>query len=211
MTQIQITVEDLPVSACLIRYQDELMELELPDAVTANIGDYVQCRYNLQSLSGRVIRIDQQRICLFIPSSPIEKFGDRRSVCRIEVSLNGYIVCDSGMFPVQIQDISVQGVGFVSDKPLPNTEDDIPLVISTDFFSTVVTLSQAHYMELPDGYRYGGKIAYISRDQIKKLRSFLMLGQMMSTDAVSSCARSNRRFAGVANQASTSWNGASIQ
>ncbi|WP_281884365.1 PilZ domain-containing protein [Paenibacillus sp. YYML68] len=178
--EVTFGAQEKLVTGQLVIYEEELMVIEFPDGVSVRAGEYAECSLQGRSVPGRVICAHPHRVHLFVPHANAGLHEYRRKLRRIGTQLRGFIMIGEDMHAVLISDISEAGVGFIAESPISADKDAIPLVFHTDFFSIVLRIRMLHAAQSPEGYRYGARIELSSREQSARLRSYLLMTQLLS-------------------------------
>jgi hypothetical protein len=168
------------LEAKVVSYEGELMEIEHSRIDAFRVGDFLSCDYSGLQLEARVLKVGGDRIYLFTSSQPRPSSSERRSLPRQSVEIPAHLMNIDDTFPIQIVDIHLWGVGFVSPDANIDTGRNYYLTVDSHSLNFTAQIKVSSRVETLGGYRYGAEIAFMKKDDLKQLRVFLMFRQFIA-------------------------------
>ncbi|MTH54911.1 hypothetical protein GKZ89_16025 [Bacillus mangrovi] len=171
-------------SAALHYIEGELMNIVVKNLDGIELGGRLICKFENRTFSAYVLKIENYNLYLYVPIQEEKAPNDRRRFFRHSCQLTGKLA-DRGkeLVEITIIDISLNGFGFITDRPL-DQEAAYTLTVTLEGGETLQTnVSIQNQTSLPASLRrYGSQIQAITEDGLLALRKYLLHQQLTTVE-----------------------------
>ncbi|MGD6818766.1 PilZ domain-containing protein [Metabacillus sp. 84] len=174
-----VTKDHRTLTAGLHEIKGELMNVVVKDKTGISLGDKLTCKYNQQSFHAYVLKQEEFNLYLYLPLQERKAPNERRRFYRHPCQLNGVITSEAGPErKVTIIDLSFNGFGFISTRPLTMNEAySLQIFAGEEVIHARISIQNT--MTLPSSlYRCGSQIQFLSKENLFLLRKYIINEQL---------------------------------
>lgn len=163
--------------AALFYIEGELMNVIVKEADKYNVGDSIICLLESQTITTKIIKIQENNLYLYIPWNEFQRLKERRKAVRIPFQADAQIHAHSNQWIAAILDISIHGMGFEC-RDMLQINEMYKIIFTIENKVNLFTVMIKNVQPINDGYRIGGLFVEATEKDLFYIRRFILKQQL---------------------------------
>ena len=177
MEYIQLIKNQEINPAALFYIEGELMNVIVKEVDKYDVGDSIICLLELQTITTKIIKIQESNLYLYIPWNEFQRLKERRKSVRIPFHADAEIVAHSNQWKAATLDISIHGIGFEC-RDLLQMNEVYQIIFTIEDIENHFTFMIQNVHPINDGYRMGGLFVEATETDLFYIRRYILKQQL---------------------------------